>query len=235
MKTTLLLLTTGFAMFGFLIWYALSATLRLRKSFQIQFDICSPFVNRFYRRRIMLFILYTLLPCLAIFRWQWAGPILPEELGISFAWTPQALYWVIGALIVALAYNLLYAGREFNLTEFPEIRITHWSPGIILLSALTKTLQVFSIEFMFRGLVLGALLYAGFSNIASIIISTGLYALTNYYKTNRYALFSLVYGLFAAYITILTGSLLSVLIIHLAFSLINEWFSIRKHPEMKTV
>ncbi|MDZ7606187.1 MAG: CPBP family intramembrane glutamic endopeptidase [Cyclobacteriaceae bacterium] len=235
MNTTLLLLTTGFAMFGFLSWYALSATLRHQKSFQIQFDICTPYVNRFYRRRIMLFILYTILPFLAIFRWQWAGPISPEALGISFAWTPSALYWVMGSLVVAFAYNLLYAGRDFNLTEFPEIRITRWSPGILSLSALTKALQVFSIEYMFRGLVLGSLLYAGYSDLASIILSAGLYALTNYYKTNRYALFSVIYGLMAAYIAIQTGSLLSVLIIHLAFSLINEWFSIRRHPEMKTV
>ncbi len=230
-----LLLTTGFAMFGFLIWYALSATLRHRKSFQIQFDICSPYVNRFYRRRLMIFILYAVLPFLAIFRWQWSGEISSEELGISFAWTSSALYWVIGSLVVALVYHLLYAGRDFNLTEFPEIRITRWSPGILVLSSLTKALQVFSVEFMFRGLVLGSLLYAGYSDVASIIISAGLYALTNYYKTNRYALFSVFYGLLSAYITILTGSLLSVLIIHLAFSLFNEWISIHRHPEMRIV
>jgi hypothetical protein len=230
-----LLLTTGFAMFGFLIWYALSATIRHRKCFQIQFDICTPYVNRFYRRRVLLFILYALLPDLVIFRLQWSGNISPEALGINFAWTSSALYWVIGSLVVAFVYNLLYAGRDFNLTEFPEIRITRWTPGILTVSALTKTFQVFSVEFMFRGLVLGSLLYAGYSDIASIIISTGLYALTNYYKTNRYGLFSIVYGVFAAYITILTGSLLSVFIIHLAFSLINEWFSIHKHPEMRIV
>ena len=222
-------------MFGFLIWYALSATLRHRKSFQIQFDICSPYVNRFYRRRLMHFIIYVILPCLVIFRWNWAGPITPESLGISFTWSSSALFWVLGSLIVALLYNLLYAGRDFNLREFPEIRITRWKPQILVLSALTKALQVFSIEFMFRGLVLGSLLYAGFGNVASIVISAGLYALTNYYKTNRYALFSIFYGLLAAHITILSGSLLSVIIIHLAYSLMNEWISIGRHPEMKTV
>ena len=235
MKTNLLLLTTGFAMFGFLAWYALSATLRHRKTFQIQFDICSPYVNRFYRRRLLLFILYFILPYCAIFQWQWAGLVSPTMLHLNFDWSTPALFWIILSMTLSILYNIIWAGRDFNLSEFPEIRVTIWSPKILVLSAITKGLQVFASEFMFRGLVLGSLLYAGFANVSAIIISAGFYALTNYFRTNRYALFSILYGLFASYITIQIGSLLSVIIINLSISLINEWFSIRKHPEMKTI
>jgi hypothetical protein len=136
---------------------------------------------------------------------------------------------------VALIYNLVYTGRDFNLTEFPEIRITRWTPKILIFSAFSKAMQIFSIEFMFRWLLLGSLVYFGFNNLSAIAIATGLYALTNYYKANRYALFSIPYGILAGYITLSTKSLLPVFFIHLAFSLFNEWFSVRKHPEMRFV
>ncbi len=235
MKTTLLLLTIGFAMFGFLAWYALSATLRHRKTFQIQFDICSPYVNRFYRRRVLLFIIYVLLPFLAIFHWQYAGTLSSGIFMDLFNWNQQATLWTVALVPVALIYNMIYAGRDFNLTEFPEIRVTRWTPKILMLSAITKAMQVFAIEFMFRWLLLGAVIYVGFNDISAIIIAAGLFALTNYYKANRYALFSIPYGILAGYITLTTNTLLPVFIIHLAFSLFNEWFSVRKHPEMRFV
>ena len=213
MDTRLILWTTGFTMFGFLAWYALAATLRHPKTLQVQFDICPPYANRFYRRRMVLFLLYVVLPILALYRWELAGPMT--------------------YLIISLMYNLVFAGRTFNITEYPEIRIARWTAGVFIKSALTRILQVVAVEFMFRGLVLHAFVSAGYSHISAVLISGGLYALTNYFRTPRFMLYATAYGFLAAYMTTSTGSLLPAIIVHLVISQIHEVVSVMKHPEMR--
>jgi len=235
METNYLLLSASIATFGFLMWYALSASLRLPKTFQIQFDINTPFVNRFLRRRILMFILYAVIPFLLIFKWHVLGHVTLKDLGIFFSWNDQAMYWTLAMVPVVLVYNLMSGGKDFNLTEFPEIRVTRWSNKLLIFSAVTWVLQIFALELLYRGFLLQSMISYGLSEFSAILISTGVYALTYYFRLNRISLFSIPYGLLACYIVIQTSSLLPVMIIHLSNALFNEWISIRKHPEINIV
>lgn len=223
----------AFATFGFIIWYAASASIRLPKTFQIQFDISHPYVNRIYRRRLLLFFLYVVLPLLLIFKWKVFGDVTLADLGILFSWNQQALIITLILVPTTLVYHLFTASGSTNLTEYPEIRLTRWTLQLFLLSAFTWCLQIFALEFMFRGLVLHSLLSGGFSEIASVLICTGVYSLTHYFKHNRVAVFSVFYGFAACYIVMYTSSILPVMIIHLSNALFNEWISVRKHPEIR--
>lgn len=233
MTTNYLPFSLAMATFGFLVWYAASASLRLPKSFQIQFDICHPYANRIYRRRILLFLLYVVLPILVIKQWALPRHVTLEDMGIQFLWNGEAMLITVILVPVVLVYHLLTASGNQNLTEFPEIRLTRWTKQLFLLSALTWCLQIFALEFMFRGLVLQALFKNGFSELSSALICTGIYALIHYFKRNRIAIFSIFYGFAACFIVFYTSSLLPVIIIHLSNALFNEWISVKKHPEIR--
>ena len=233
MITNYLPFSLAFATFGFIIWYAVSASFRLSKTFQIQFDICHPYANRIYRRRMLLFVLYVVLPLLLIFKWKVLGNVTMADLGIFFSWNLLSLIVTLILVTIALVYHLVTASGNTNLTEYPEIRLTRWTLQLFLLSAFTWCLQIFALEFMFRGLVLQSLLLSGVSEIASVLICTGLYSLTHYFKNNRVAVFSVFYGFAACYIVIYTSSILPVVIIHLFNALFSEWISVRKHPEIR--
>ena len=235
METNYLLLSAGTATFGFLIWYALSASLRLPKTFQIQFDINGPFVNRYLRRRLLMFILYVVVPMLLLFQWNVLGNVTLNELGIRFSWNGQSTLWSAILIPVALVYNLLSGSKDFNLVDYPEIRVTRWTPKLLALSGLTWCLQIVSLELLYRGFLLQSVLKFTQNEPIAIIISTGVYALSQYFRRNRISVFSIPYGALACYIVLQTGSLLPVMIIHLSNALFNEWISIKKHPEISLV
>lgn len=233
METNYLLLAIGTATFGFIIWYALSASLRLPNTFQIHYDINTPYMNRIFRRRILLFLIYTFIPCLLIVQWGILGHVTFGDLGVHFIWSGKTTLWIVALIPLSLLYNLMICGKDFNLVENPEVRLTVWTPKIFIQSAITWMLFVFSIEFLFRGLLLQSLLMYGFSTLYAIIISTGIYALTNYFQKSRASWFSIPFGLVAGYIVVDTQSIWPVIIIHLCHALFNEWLSIRKHPEIR--
>ena len=232
MEFKYLFLSAATATFGFMIWYALSASLRLPNTFQIQYDINGPYVLRIYVRRTFMFICYALIPFLLIRVWNLLGNVTWAELGISFAWTNHATVWIAALAPVIVIYNFITTRKDANLVDYPEIRVSMWSKKILILSAFTWILQVFAMEFLFRGLLLQALRLNGISDLFAVLICTGLYAMTHYFKQNRISVFSIPYGLLACYIVISTGSILPVVIIHLINVFSTEWFSLRNHPEI---
>lgn len=234
MNDEFLLLSLGTASFGFIIWYILSSSLRLPKSFQIQYDINEPYVNRIYRRRLIMFILYALIPYLLIAKREILGPnVSLSDLGIHFTWNMDATLIIAVAVPLLFIYHMFSSGKDYNLVEYPEIRVTNWTKTIFILSAITWIFQIFAMEFLFRGLLLQSLMGCGLNGVFATIISTGLYAMTHYFKRNRISFFSIPFGLLACTIVIYTNSIIPVIIIHLANTYFSEWFSIRKHPEIK--
>lgn len=232
MEFKYLFLSAATATFGFMIWYALSASLRLPNSFQIQYDINAPYVFRIYVRRTFMFICYALIPILLIRKWHVLGNVSWQDLGISFAWTNDSTVWVAGLAPVIIIYNFITMRKDANLVENPEIRVSQWSRKILFLSAITWILQVFAMEFLFRGILLQSLRLNGVSDLFAVIICTGFYAMTHYFKQNRISVYSIPYGFLACYIVILTGSIFPVIIIHLINVFSIEWFSLRNHPEI---
>ena len=233
MKTDYLLLAVLTATFGFILWYYASATLRLPRTYQIQFDINVPFMNRYLRSRDLMFVLFALVPYVLIAVWKVIGDVTLTDLGISFIWNGRSSLWITVSIPLIVLYNLFTGKSDANLTEYPEIRVTRWTARVLLLSACTWALQIFALEFLFRGLLLQSIgNYVG--TPISILLCTGIYSLTQYFRSNRDFLFSIPYSLLACYIVIDADSLLPVMVIHLADALSKEWFSVWRHPEIRT-
>ena len=234
MNTNYLLLSATTATFGFLIWFSLSASLRLPKMFQVQYDINKPFMNRFLRRRILMFLLYVLVPYSLITDFHILGDVGLGDLGIHLSWNSRSTFWVVILVPLSILLNFFTSKGKANLVEFPEIRLTRWTFSVYVQSAVTWAFQIFALEFLYRGLLLQSLRMFGLSDIVAIIVSTGIYALAQYFKRSLLTITSIPYGILACYIVLDTNSLLPVFVINLAHTLVSEWFSVWRHPEMRT-
>jgi hypothetical protein len=234
MAVTYLVLSVTTATLGFLIWYALfSLSLRLPKSFQVQFDINRSYFNRILRRRLTGFVVYGLIPYLLFFKWQIAGDPVAEGLNISFAWNSEVTRWMLMLMPLVILFNWMSAKKQNTLVEYPEIRVTIWTPYLVFLSAFFWILYLVGMEFMFRGLILQSALLATGSKLPAILISTGMYAMIHYFKNNRISILSVPFGAITAYVTLDCGSLLPTIFVHVVGGLLSEWIAIRMHPELK--
>lgn len=234
METTYLLLSIAVATLGFLLWYALCSSLRLPKGFQIQFDINRPYARRIFRRRIMGFLIYGLLPWLLIFRWNMLGDVSLEDLKVSFEWNARVTKWVLIFLPLLIVFNLRGAGSRYNLTEYPEIRVTIWTPSLLVWNAISWLLYLVALEFTYRGLLLQSSLMVTGSEWMAIVISVGIYSMIHYFKNNQLSVFAVPFSAILCYATLDSGgSLIPAILVHFVGGQITEWLAISKHPEIK--
>lgn len=236
METKYLLLSICAATFGFIIWYALfNFSLQLPKTFQVQHDVNPPYFNRILRRRLTAFVFYGLVPYLLIFHWKVLGANVHSlgDLGISFGWTRDVTRWMLIVIPLTIIFNWISAGKGDNLTEYPEIRVTIWTPYLLFLSAIFWIIYLVALEFLFRGMVLQSALMTTKSQLAAIAISAGMYSMIHYFKNNRISVLAPIFGVITAYITLKSGSLLPSIFVHVVGGLISEWLAIRQHPELK--
>jgi len=231
MEDALLLLTLATASICFIIWYSVSSSLRLPVRYQIPYDANPPYVNRVLRRRALTAVLFAGIPLFFIFctglieRPSW------HELNISFQWNNDVAICSVVGIVAAIIISYFSTKSEANLEVFPEIRVRFWRPGIIIWSALSWVLYVFAIEFFYRGLLLQSLLFK-VDVVPAMAICAALYSLTHYFRRNRMTFAGIIWGILSSHIVLYTESLLAVIIIHLAFCLSVEWFSLKNHVEM---
>jgi len=231
MEDALLLLTLATASISFILWYSISSSLRLPVRYQIPYDSNPPYVNRVLRRRANTAILFAGIPLFFIFCTGLIGRPSWNDLQISFQWNHDVAFCSGIGAVVAIVVSFFSTKSDASLEVFPEIRVRFWRTGIIIWSALSWILYVFAIEFFYRGLLFQSLL-AQVNIVPAIAISAALYSLTHYFRRNRMTIAGIIWGVVSCHIVLYTDSLLAVIIIHLAFCLSVEWFSLKNHREM---
>jgi membrane protease YdiL (CAAX protease family) len=231
MENALLILTLSTASVGFMIWYALSSSLRLPFRYQIMYDANPPYVNRVLRRRTLAALLFAGIPMVVIFLTNLIGRPSWHDLNISYRWSGEvAIYAGIGSALVLL-YSLVYARTEINLTIYPEVRVRFWRPNLLIWSTVTWMLYIMAVEFFYRGLLFQSLLNI-LDPVPAIAASGALYSLIHYFRLNRLTIASVVWSVTSCLLVLHTDSLWPSVIIHLTLCLSLEWLSIRHHKEM---
>lgn len=231
MENALLLLCLIIASAGFILWYALSSSLRLPVRYQIMYDANPPYVNRVLRRRTLAAIIYAVIP-LIIIRWtDWISRPTLQDLNISFQWNPEVAKYVGFGLLVVIVISLISTRTQSSLELYPEVRVRFWRPHILIKSALSWVIYILAYEFFYRGLLLQALLFH-LDEVPAIAACTALYGLTHYHRQDRMTILSIIWSVISCVLVLRTGSLLPAIIIHLSLCLIVEWLSIRHHKEM---
>jgi membrane protease YdiL (CAAX protease family) len=231
MQTDVLILSLIVASIGFIIWYALSSSLRLPVRYQIMYDDNPPYVNRILRRRTLAVFIYALIPLFIIRCTDWVGRPTLTELNISFHWNDEVGKFTMIGIVLVLLLALFTTKRTSNLEIYPEVRVRFWRPPILVMSALSWIVYVLAYEFFYRGLLLQTLRFH-LHDVAAVAACTALYSLTHYFKMNRLTVVSIIYSVAACYVVIETGSILAPMIAHVALCLSVEWMSIRHHMEM---
>ena len=147
---------------------------------------------------------------------------------------PESILWWIPAALLVLLVNYFSSRNKSNLDQYPQIRVSRWNSGLLLLSALSWITYLLGYEFLFRGFLLFSCLES-FGYWPAVIINVSLYSLVHLPKGPRETLASLLFGLILCFVTIALGSLWFALLTHITLALSNEWFSISHHPDMKRV
>ncbi len=232
MENALLILTLSIASIGFILWYWISSSLRLPVRYQIMYDANPPYVYRILRRRILGLFIYALIPLFIIFCTNWIQRPSFAELNISFHWNKEVAIYTFAGLVTVLFVSMLTTPRHSSLEQFPEVRVRFWRPNILVMSALSWIVYIAAFEFFYRGLLFQSLLFALENDVLAIAACTALYALSHYFKLNRITVTSIIYGALSCWIVLQTGSLIPVMVAHIALTLFVEWLSIRHHREM---
>lgn len=143
----------------------------------------------------------------------------------------ESYFWTILLSLIIVPMNYFISGTKGNLKMYPQIREIEWPVGLIVQSAFSWILYLFSYEFLFRGF----LFFASLPVLGlpwAIVLNTIIYSLVHLPKGYREIIGSVPLGILLCYLTFTTGSIWVAVFSHIVLALSNEWFSLHAHPQM---
>lgn len=114
--------------------------------------------------------------------------------------------------------------------QYPSMRVDRWSFRLWLLEATSWGIYLLAYEFMFRGLLLHALLPWG--AWPAIAVNTALYTCTHLHKGPQEAFGALFLGILLCLLTLWAGSLWPAYLIHLSLAVFNSLGAVARNPAL---
>lgn len=213
----------------FLVYYVITVSPATIRPIRRRFNPEAASVREVLLHRLAGTILFGIIPVFVIL-YVYQMPV--NKYGTNTGTLPESIGWWIPAALLVFVVNYFASGNKSNLVQYPQIRVSLWSSGLLLLSALSWVTYLLAYEFMFRGFLLFSCLES-FGYWPALIINVALYSLAHLPKGPRETLASLIFGSILSYATIRLGALWFALLTHITLALSNEWFSISRNPEMK--
>ena len=153
------------------------------------------------------------------------------DYGLALRFPPAFWYWAIGLSAVLAALSIKNAGHPEHLEQYPEIRTRVWSKSLLAGSMLSWMGYLLAYEVMFRGVLLFSCSRA-WDVPTAVIINTVIYSLTHLPKSLKEGIGAIPLGILMCYITLQTGAIWAAVLAHWTLSLVNEWYSLKYHPEI---
>jgi uncharacterized protein len=144
----------------------------------------------------------------------------------------KTLIWCGLLLIPIILLNAFGTSRPDNLKNYPQVRLSVWSPRDLVISASTWVLYLIAYEWLFRGVLLPACLQE-MPIWAAIAINVAIYSLVHIPKGIGETIAAIPFGIFVCWISIETQQFWAAILLHCFLALSNEWFSLKNHPEMR--
>jgi membrane protease YdiL (CAAX protease family) len=215
----------------FLIYHVTTVSERINNWFQGRFGREAASIRKILLHRVSGAVLYGMIPVLVIL-YVFKKPVA------DYGWNTDSLLksiiWWIPVSVVVIIINFLISRDEHHLSQYPQIRSSHWNPGLILLNALSWIVYLAGYEFMFRGFLLFSCLES-FGLWPAIVINLSLYSLVHLPKGTRETIGSIFLGFILCYATIQLGSWWFAFGVHITLAISGEWFSLTNHPDMQRV
>lgn len=183
-----------------------------------------------------------------IFFWRYAGvfyflliPVIViftllsngiAEYGVGAANLSGSLIWILGLGSLIVLFQSIFARKQTNLTQYPQIRVQVWDISLVIKNSLGWLIYLISYEFMFRGFLLFGSVYA-FGVWPAILVNTALYSLAHVPKGAREAIMAVPFGIIICCLTLRTGTIWVAVFAHFILAVSNDIFSLIAHQEMK--
>lgn len=153
----------------------------------------------------------------------------------GFGLTSMALLkfwpWLLLTFILPVIINYFLARKPETLEQYPQMRISDWTNGRFAINILGWVLYLFAYEYLFRGVLLFSL-YEDFGFWTAVAVNISLYSLAHFPKGSSETLGAIPFGLILCLATLLTGTILFAVILHISLALSTEYFAIKFNPEM---
>jgi membrane protease YdiL (CAAX protease family) len=221
----------GTATLAFLIYQFVFTSGKLYDWLRDSFGDEGAAIRKVLYNRLLGGVLYGLIPFLIIL-FVFRRPL--NLYGFSGDYLVKSFLWWIPVAVFLVLVTWLGAKSEKNLEMYPQIRVSEWNRGLLLVSATSWITYLVGYEFMFRGFLLFSCLES-FGYWPAIIINICLYSLFHIHKGPREAFGSLLFGFLLCYLTLHLGSFWFAIFVHVTMALSNEWFSLGFQPEMKII
>ena len=187
-----------------------------------------PLMVLFLARKTTGFLLFGVIPAGAL------TVFLKEDVsdyGLLWGNMPALWLWVAGISVVLIALNVFNSRNAAIRDLYPELRLSSWKLGTLLLSISGWTLYLAGYEFMFRGLLLFAC-YKAFGLWPAIIINLALYSVLHLHKGQKEAIAAIPFGAVLCYLSIESGSIFPAIILHIIQAVSCEIACLTRNPQM---
>lgn len=183
----------------------------------------------FIFRKISGFVIYGLIPFILVIITDSWGSIR----GIMSVGDFSGIWLLLLAVCTIIIVLNAYIARNPTVQKvYPELRLSSWSPGDLLLESTSWIIYLGGYEFLFRGLLLFTCIQA-FGTWPAVAVNLVLYAALHYPKGWKEMLGAIPFGLVLCYVTHKSGSVLPAIIIHSVQAISCEMFAIFYSPDMK--
>lgn len=157
-----------------------------------------------------------------------------SDLGLNSKNLSTSLVWIAGLSLVALLVNLKSARQPESIAYYPQIRATNWSYSLLIHNTLGWMAYLIAYEFLFRGLMIFALIPV-LGVWPTIAINTALYSATHIPKSMKEAIGAMPFGVGLSALTIYTENIWIAVFVHIALALSNDYVALYHNPQTKLV
>lgn len=169
--------------------------------------------------------------------------VIPGALFLFFLDIDQVKYkipglssypWILLPLIffIVIITSYLSARRPEVRSVIPQMRLTAWGTREIAASAAGWAVYLFAYEFIFRGLLLFAFV-PSFGITTAVIINVALYSAFHLPNGKSETIAAIPFGLILCFISLSSGSFLTAFLLHYAFAVSTEMFSVHFNEQMR--
>lgn len=146
---------------------------------------------------------------------------------------PSSLYIVL--ILIGIIFLATYLNQRSNPQRNSlQVNITEWTPAIFGINAFGWIIYLLAYEFLFRGILLFEC-YINFGFWPAIAINVVLYSAIHMINSKSEAIGAIIFGIVACYFTLLQGTILIPVMMHVALSLSSDYFSIKLNKDLEFV
>lgn len=191
-----------------------------------QFDNASQKANGYFMSQIARGLLMGLVGLFCAYR-----------AGLSFSFLDleptaflKSLGWALGAMVVFSPFIWASAKKPNIQAVYPELRVAPRDRTLVLNCAAGWFVFLLGYEIIFRGLILHYAVQA-WGLWPGIAIMTGMYVLAHMHKPASETFICFIVGPIFAYLTLETGTLWTVVILHVTIAVMTENLAARFNPD----